>query len=90
MTRFGAGLASVASPCVLPVVPLLVSGTADALRPRAAKRHETPLSAARDGGIDESGLSLAERKANAKRVADASADAYRRIGEALKAGENGN
>jgi cytochrome c-type biogenesis protein len=33
---FGAGLASVASPCVLPVVPLLVSGTSDEHRSRPA------------------------------------------------------
>ena len=33
---FGAGLASVASPCVLPVVPLLVTGTADDHRARPA------------------------------------------------------
>jgi cytochrome c-type biogenesis protein len=33
---FGAGLASVASPCVLPVVPLLVSGTAEDHRARPA------------------------------------------------------
>jgi len=33
---FGAGLASVASPCVLPVVPLLVTGTADDDRARPA------------------------------------------------------
>lgn len=33
---FGAGLASVASPCVLPVVPLLVSGTSDEHRLRPA------------------------------------------------------
>ncbi len=33
---FGAGLASVASPCVLPVVPILVSGTADEHRSRPA------------------------------------------------------
>jgi cytochrome c-type biogenesis protein len=33
---FGAGLASVASPCVLPVVPLLVTGTAEDHRARPA------------------------------------------------------
>ncbi len=33
---FGAGLASVASPCVLPVVPLLVTGTAEEHRARPA------------------------------------------------------
>jgi cytochrome c-type biogenesis protein len=33
---FGAGLASVASPCVLPVVPLLVAGRADDHRARPA------------------------------------------------------
>lgn len=33
---FGAGLASVASPCVLPVVPLIVTGTADEHRSRPA------------------------------------------------------
>ena len=33
---FGAGLASVASPCVLPVVPLLVTGTAEEHRWRPA------------------------------------------------------
>lgn len=33
---FGAGLASVASPCVLPVVPLLVAGRADDHRSRPA------------------------------------------------------
>lgn len=33
---FGAGLASVASPCVLPVVPLVVSGTAEDHRARPA------------------------------------------------------
>lgn len=33
---FAAGLASVASPCVLPVVPLLVTGTADDHRTRPA------------------------------------------------------
>src|SRR5512136_369582 len=33
---FGAGLASVASPCVLPVVPLLVTGTAEDHRWRPA------------------------------------------------------
>jgi cytochrome c biogenesis protein CcdA len=33
---FGAGLASVASPCVLPVVPLLVTGTAEDDRARPA------------------------------------------------------
>jgi len=33
---FGAGLASVASPCVLPVVPLIVTGTADEHRARPA------------------------------------------------------
>jgi cytochrome c-type biogenesis protein len=33
---FGAGLASVASPCVLPVVPILVAGTADEHRARPA------------------------------------------------------
>ena len=33
---FAAGLASVASPCVLPVVPLLVAGTADDHRARPA------------------------------------------------------
>ncbi len=33
---FGAGLASVASPCVLPVVPLLVTGTAEDHRSRPA------------------------------------------------------
>ncbi|HSN93337.1 MAG TPA: cytochrome c biogenesis protein CcdA, partial [Anaeromyxobacteraceae bacterium] len=33
---FGAGLASVASPCVLPVVPILVAGTADEHRWRPA------------------------------------------------------
>ncbi len=33
---FGAGLASVASPCVLPVVPLLVAGTAEDDRARPA------------------------------------------------------
>jgi cytochrome c-type biogenesis protein len=33
---FGAGLASVASPCVLPVVPLLVAGKADDHRSRPA------------------------------------------------------
>jgi cytochrome c-type biogenesis protein len=33
---FGAGLASVASPCVLPVVPLIVTGTADDHRARPA------------------------------------------------------
>jgi cytochrome c-type biogenesis protein len=33
---FGAGLASVASPCVLPVVPLLVTGTAEDHRGRPA------------------------------------------------------
>ncbi len=33
---FGAGLASVASPCVLPVVPLLVAGRADDRRSRPA------------------------------------------------------
>jgi len=33
---FGAGLASVASPCVLPVVPLIVTGTADEHRWRPA------------------------------------------------------
>ncbi len=33
---FGAGLASVASPCVLPVVPLLVAGRADEHRARPA------------------------------------------------------
>lgn len=33
---FGAGLASVASPCVLPVVPLLVAGTAEDHRGRPA------------------------------------------------------
>lgn len=33
---FGAGVASVASPCVLPVVPLLVTGTADDHRARPA------------------------------------------------------
>jgi len=33
---FGAGLASVASPCVLPVVPIIVAGTADDHRARPA------------------------------------------------------
>lgn len=33
---FGAGLASVASPCVLPVLPLIVTGTADEHRSRPA------------------------------------------------------
>jgi len=33
---FGAGLASVASPCVLPVVPIIVAGTADEHRARPA------------------------------------------------------
>lgn len=33
---FGAGLASVASPCVLPVVPLIVTGTAEEHRARPA------------------------------------------------------
>ncbi len=33
---FGAGLASVASPCVLPVVPIIVTGTADEHRWRPA------------------------------------------------------
>ena len=33
---FGAGLASVASPCVLPVVPLIVTGTAEEHRSRPA------------------------------------------------------
>jgi cytochrome c-type biogenesis protein len=33
---FGAGLASVASPCVLPVVPIIVAGTADEHRSRPA------------------------------------------------------
>lgn len=33
---FGAGLASVASPCVLPVVPILVTGTAEDHRSRPA------------------------------------------------------
>lgn len=33
---FGAGLASVASPCVLPVVPLLITGTTDEDRSRPA------------------------------------------------------
>ncbi len=33
---FGAGLASVASPCVLPVVPVIVTGTADDHRSRPA------------------------------------------------------
>ena len=33
---FGAGLASVASPCVLPVIPLIVTGTADEHRSRPA------------------------------------------------------
>jgi len=33
---FGAGLASVASPCVLPVVPVIVAGTADDHRSRPA------------------------------------------------------
>jgi cytochrome c-type biogenesis protein len=33
---FGAGLASVASPCVLPVVPIIVTGTADEHRSRPA------------------------------------------------------
>jgi cytochrome c-type biogenesis protein len=33
---FGAGLASVASPCVLPVVPLVVTGTSDEHRTRPA------------------------------------------------------
>ncbi|HEY3359239.1 MAG TPA: cytochrome c biogenesis CcdA family protein [Polyangia bacterium] len=33
---FGAGLASVASPCVLPVVPIIVTGTADEHRTRPA------------------------------------------------------
>jgi cytochrome c-type biogenesis protein len=33
---FGAGIASVASPCVLPVVPLVVSGTAEDHRSRPA------------------------------------------------------
>jgi cytochrome c-type biogenesis protein len=33
---FGAGLASVLSPCVLPVVPLIVTGTADEHRTRPA------------------------------------------------------
>lgn len=33
---FGAGLVSVASPCVLPVVPLIVTGTADEHRARPA------------------------------------------------------
>jgi cytochrome c-type biogenesis protein len=33
---FGAGLASVASPCVLPVVPLIVTGTANEHRARPA------------------------------------------------------
>lgn len=33
---FGAGLASVASPCVLPVVPIVVAGTADDHRARPA------------------------------------------------------
>jgi cytochrome c-type biogenesis protein len=33
---FGAGLASVASPCVLPVVPIIVTGTADDHRSRPA------------------------------------------------------
>jgi cytochrome c-type biogenesis protein len=33
---FGAGLASVLSPCVLPVVPLIVTGTADEHRSRPA------------------------------------------------------
>jgi cytochrome c-type biogenesis protein len=33
---FGAGLASVASPCVLPVVPLVLAGTADEHRARPA------------------------------------------------------
>jgi cytochrome c-type biogenesis protein len=33
---FGAGLASVASPCVLPVVPIIVTGTADEDRSRPA------------------------------------------------------
>ncbi|HEX9401317.1 MAG TPA: cytochrome c biogenesis CcdA family protein [Anaeromyxobacter sp.] len=33
---FGAGLASVASPCVLPVLPLIVTGTADEHRARPA------------------------------------------------------
>src|SRR5512143_1704584 len=33
---FGAGLASVASPCVLPVVPILVAGRADDHRARPA------------------------------------------------------
>lgn len=33
---FGAGLASVASPCVLPVLPIIVAGTADEHRSRPA------------------------------------------------------
>jgi cytochrome c-type biogenesis protein len=33
---FGAGLASVASPCVLPVLPVIVAGTADEHRSRPA------------------------------------------------------
>jgi len=33
---FGAGLASVASPCVLPVIPLVLTGTADEHRARPA------------------------------------------------------
>jgi cytochrome c-type biogenesis protein len=33
---FGAGLASVASPCVLPVLPIIVTGTADEHRSRPA------------------------------------------------------
>ena len=33
---FGAGLASVASPCVLPVVPVIVTGTAEDHRWRPA------------------------------------------------------
>ena len=33
---FGAGLASVASPCVLPVVPIIVAGRAEEHRARPA------------------------------------------------------
>ncbi|HSM91687.1 MAG TPA: cytochrome c biogenesis CcdA family protein [Anaeromyxobacteraceae bacterium] len=36
LLSFGAGLASVASPCVLPVVPIIVAGTAEERRSRPA------------------------------------------------------
>ena len=36
---FGAGLASVLSPCVLPVVPLIITGTTEEHRARPAMRH---------------------------------------------------